>query len=582
MARKDKVILGIHVGVSSSSAAIVVNGQLEAALEETPGLQRNRHLFPHQAVTFCLRRARTHRIGKVALSFNRWDELKTRLHLWFHPPRPTLPSNSLTSQSVGSLVRHTLKKMGLGRPPMLYVPHHWAHLFDARASCPATEAALLSLDGMGGYTSALGARAMGFELTPHFRILYPHSLGYFYCAMAQFLGFDLPGSESHVMEMAQFGSPRYASQMQDLIREGEDFSLQLNLEAFPLLHHPPQWVRSPQEPVRRASLFNAAFLTQFLGLMPRKEGQKIQYIHTDLACSVQKRFEEVGNHLAASLHDRVWCDHLALSGGCAQNSAWVGQLTQNTGFKQISVPPAPHNAGLAIGSAFAALNDGFPKARYHNFALVGPLPEDPESEQEFLQQVSPRGEMVADEKKLARDVAKALADGLLVGLFMGAMEFGRNGLGNRSVLADPRSLAAKKKLDSRFPQWESYQSYSVACLWEYQNTYFPQSFLSPYQHASFMAAENKRSLIPAALQAKGTCRLQSVTEEMFPFLWSILNAFREKTDIPLLLTAPLTSNLRPVMRARDAWDSFMSSEVDWLVFGQMVFRKAPQHAKKAA
>ncbi|NBT59969.1 carbamoyltransferase, partial [bacterium] len=364
------------------------------------------------------------------------------------------------------------------------------------------------------------------------RVTYPHSLGFFYTAMTQYLGFPYFGDEFKVMGLSSLGKPTFLSQMRNLVREAEPFGFRINLEAFPVLRTPGIFSVVKSQPTV-APLFNAPYLTAILGIPPRKPKDHLSEDHWNLAKSVQVRFEEVANHLLEYLGSRVESDTLALAGGCAHNSVWVGKIPQNSKFKDIFVAPASHDAGIAVGAAISAHGTAVSTVSDHSsWALLGPKTDyrNPLQSQESLEEIT-----FAKENQLLDFLAKELSEGKIIGVARDRLEFGPRALGNRSILADPRQAGMKDRLNARVKHRESFRPFAASVLMEHQNHWFENAFHAPTMEAVFQVRPSMQSKIAGVVHADGSCRIQSVNQKTQPFYWNLIEAFRKKTGIPMLI-----------------------------------------------
>jgi predicted NodU family carbamoyl transferase len=264
-----------------------------------------------------------------------------------------------------------LHRLGLASARVERVEHHLAHLYSARFLSREKEVALASLDGMGDFVSAtLGVGHLD-ECRIMKRIQFPDSVGYFYTAMTQFLGFPHYGDEFKVMGLSSFGKPKFLPQMHQLIRDKDIFGFELNREAFPILQNPIEFWMEHGQP-KTKPFYHTNLVTQIIGVPPRKGSEALLDVHHDLAKSVQIRFEEIASRFLNHLYELTNYKTVCLAGGCAHNSVWVGKIKQQTPFQEIHVAPASHDAGIAVGAAIACAKRVV-SVRAPNWALLGPV-----------------------------------------------------------------------------------------------------------------------------------------------------------------------------------------------------------------
>lgn len=578
MPSRSSVILGLSFGHGDSSAALIVDGQLVAAAEEER-FNRIKHyaLFPTQAVQYCLRHAgiRAEDVAVVAIPRKPSKHLTRRLlTYWRHPSLFAELNARRKSRSEG--FSEWAQKQGLGRARIFRCEHHLAHMASVRYLDPSEPMALLTLDGLGDFVSTAMAVA-NERIQIQERIFFPHSLGFFYTAMTQYLGFPYYGDEFKVMGLSSFGTPRYLPILRELIREGDGFKFELNLEAFPILKSPIRFrIESGQPSIQ--PFYSANFLTQCLGLPPRNpKRQPIESTHRDLAKSVQCRFEEIADHLLQQVHIKSGLTSLGLAGGCAHNSVWVGKIPRRAPFKKVFVAPASHDAGTAVGAAILAM-EGTVQVEGGHWGLLGPEVGELESatvdNPASSSQPAARERDFSNTQELANWIAERLAQGETIGLVQGRMEFGPRALGSRSILADPRYPGMKDRLNERVKHRETFRPFAASVLEEFRDDWFQHAFPSPHMEAVFDVKPASRSLIQAVVHADNSCRIQTVTKSSQPFFWEIIEAFRRLTGVPMIINTSFNDS-EPIVASRtDAIRCFAATDLDHLVIDQKVYSKS--------
>lgn len=576
MTRRPKVILGMSFGHGDSSACLVVEGKLVAACEEER-FNRIKHYagYPNASIQFCLKEAglSPRDVEVLAIAKKPYNQFFSRLKLGLSHPF-LLMDKIRSPREKGMRFFDWALSQNLSHAKLRRCEHHYAHLMSARYLPEAKETcepfALLSFDGLGDFVSTAIGKSTPDGVKIIHRLTYPHSLGFFYTAMTQYLGFPYFGDEFKVMGLSSWGEPRFLSQMRNLVKENEAFGFRLNLEAFPILKK-PQAFQTKQNQPWVDTLFNANYLTTVLGVPPRKAKEPLQQVHHDLAKSIQLRFEEVANRLLEVLAQAVPSDTLALAGGCSHNSVWVGKIPQNSPFKKIYVAPASHDAGIAVGAALAAYGE---RVEPHetlkgSWALLGPKPhwEEAISSSEELQEIT------LDSKSTIDFIATEISLGKIVGFAQGRLEFGPRALGNRSILADPRKAEMKEILNARVKHRESFRPFAASVLEEYQNDWFENVFYAPTMEAVFPVKESKKHLIAGVVHADNSCRIQSVTQKQQPIYWELIEAFRQKTGIPLLINTSFNDSEPIVLSAKDAVRCFLTTEMDYLFIEGRLFSK---------
>ncbi|MCB0406019.1 MAG: hypothetical protein KDD51_14650 [Bdellovibrionales bacterium] len=573
MSKAPYTILGISYGHGDSSAALIVGDQLVAAAEEER-FTRVKHYanFPQHAIAYCLKHAGVHPadVRVVAIAKRPKNAFFRKLNLVLRHPYLANAHRSEKEKSSPSLAK-LLKEAGLKRADIFRVEHHYAHQMSTRFLAEEPDAAFFSFDGLGDFVSAAFGCLNRSKLEIFHRTYYPHSLGFFYTAMTQYLGFPYFGDEFKVMGLSAYGQPTYMKEMRELVRLHEPYGFHLNLEAFPIAKTMNSYSVKTAQPYV-APIFNSSFLTQLLGIPARKLTEPLGRQHWDLAKSVQQHFEDIASSCLKQLHNKTQSHTLCLSGGCAHNSVWVGKIARQTPFKKILVAPASHDAGIAVGAAIAAADREI-NAEGRHWALLGPdLTEVEENaKRDFDFEIQERS--FAEEDKLCEWMVKELCEGKIIGLVHGRMEFGPRALGNRSILADPRIKEMKERLNERVKHREPFRPFAASVLWEYQKKWFKDSFFSPAMDAVFQVEDSARNKIPAVVHNDNSCRIQSVRKETQPFYWRLIDTFREKTGVPMLLNTSFNDCEPMVCSAKDALNCFANTDLDHLVLGKRVLSR---------
>lgn len=575
MLHRPKTILGISYGHGDSSAALVVDGKLVAAAEEER-FNRIKHYadFPSEATRYCLTEAGlgASDVQIVAVArdpFNQWIKKSG-----FVLAQPQLILKGLVRAKTSSKSSSQwMSEMGLSHARMHFCEHHQAHMLSARYLSESENQAFLSFDGLGDFVSAAIGKSSKRGVRILNRVTYPHSLGFFYTAMTQYLGFPYFGDEFKVMGLSSLGKPTFISQMRNLVREVEPFGFRINLEAFPVLRNRGIFSVVNSQPVV-APLFNAPYLTSILGIPPRKPKDHLSEDHWNLAKSVQVRFEEIANHLLNYLGTQVNSETLALSGGCAHNSVWVGKIPQNSKFKDVFVAPASHDAGIAVGAAISAFGGPVTTSSEHaSWSLLGPRPDfkNQLSVDAALEEIS-----FKKENQLLDFLAEELSQGKIIGVARDRLEFGPRALGNRSILADPRQANMKDRLNARVKHRESFRPFAASVLMEHQSQWFENAFYAPTMEAVFQVRTSMQKKIAGVVHADGSCRIQSVNQKVQPFYWNLIEAFRKKTGVPMLINTSFNDSEPIVLTTEDAIRCFLTTEMDYLLLENRLFTRKEQ------
>ncbi len=573
------VILGVNAYHGDASAALVIDGQLVAAAEEER-FARVKHIagFPHRAIAYCLNAAgiTPREITHIALSRNPCARLHRKL-LSVLARRPKLDHFANRVRNAFRLqdAKATLA-WGLGVDPrdlraeVHYVEHHRAHLASAFFVSGWDEAALLSVDGMGDFVSTMWGIGRGSQMKIMGVVPFPHSLGILYTAVTQYLGFPHYGDEYKVMGLAAYGEPTHLDLFRRIVRRDGGLRFRLDLSYF--THHRDGVSMTWSEGAPVLGPLYSSKLIRALG-PPREPGAPIEARHAQIAASLQAVLEEAMLALLVELYERTRVKAVCLAGGVALNCVVNGKILRGTPFERIYIPPAASDAGTSVGAAFSVWHERLrrPRAFAMEHAYWGP--EWSESEiREALHRQGLTARRVFFEE-LVETIARALAEGKIVGLFQGRMEFGPRALGNRSILADPRRPEMKDILNRRVKNRESFRPFAPSIVEEAVGEYFEQTHPSPFMLMAYPARPEKRALIPAALHVDGTGRVHTVSRTVNPLFWEILVRFERLTGVPVLINTSFNENEPIVCHPEDALRCFQRTRMDLLAIGPYLVKK---------
>ena len=580
------LILGLNAFHGDASACVMADGRLLAATEEER-FTRIKHWagFPGQSVQYCLQEAGASLddVDVVAINSNprsnAWRKLTYAMAK--RPPLATIVDRIRNARSRRSLTDH-FARVGLhgGRSlNVLRVDHHLAHLASGFLVSGQDQAVVVSVDGFGDFASAAWGIGTGDSVRVDRQVTFPHSLGVFYQAMTQYLGFPNYGDEYKVMGLASYGEPRFCDQLSELVRLLPDGSFRLNLDYF--RHHRESIAYRWEEGSPAVGDLFGARLEQLLG--PRREADgQLESHHMDIAASIQTVYQNALFHLLNRLHERYAHRDLILTGGCAMNSVANGRIYQHTEFENVYLPPACGDAGGAIGAAAIASVDRGVRPGRHN-AYLGPSyrPEQVESVID-----ASRGRL-ADclikrcdcPQVLADSTAEAIAAGEVVGWFQGRMEWGPRALGNRSILCDPRRGDMKALLNQKIKRRESFRPFAPSILRESVSQWFVVDDDVAFMSKVFPIRAEQRARIPAVTHIDGTGRLHTVSESDNALYHRLIRSFQKLTGVPMLLNTSFNENEPIVCTPAQALDCFLRTDMDRLVLGTWcIVRRRPVHA----
>jgi carbamoyltransferase len=577
-------ILGINAFHGDSAACLLRDGDIVAAAEEER-FRRVKHWagFPTEAIRYCLGEAGIGLadVEHVAVNQDAKANLGKKL-AYMLTKRPDLSlvldriRNKREREGVAvHLARAFPGEMFRGQAHA--VEHHLAHLSSAFHASPFREAVVVSVDGFGDFASAAWGVGRGTAIEVEERVYFPHSLGIFYQALTQLLGFPHYGDEYKVMGLAPYGQPAYLDAMRRIVTLEEGGRFRLNLDCF--RHHREkieyEWDNGAPAV---GPLFSPA-LADLLG-PPRKADEPLEQRHKDIARSLQAMYEEAFFHLLNSLHERHQLDSVAIAGGCGNNSVANGKVMLMTPFREVYLQAAAGDAGGALGAAWSVWHaQGGARCRPMRHAYWGP---------EFDAGVvgalleSRRGEIAAagcaverieDEGELCRRTASAVAAGQVVGWFQGRMEWGPRALGNRSILGDPRRADMKDILNVRIKRRESFRPFAPSILREAVPEWFELDGDVPFMMQVYPIRVEKRAVVPAITHVDGSGRLQTVRRDSNPLFYGLIEAFREITGVPMVLNTSFNENEPVVCKPEEALECFLRTRMDMLVVGSFVVRR---------
>jgi carbamoyltransferase len=577
------LILGINAYHPNASAAIVADGKLIAAVEEE---RFNRVKYaaglPVQAVRYCLEEAGVglSQVDHIVIPRDPWARLGTKLRHAIRMPRFALERLKVMGKSAGMKVdlaaAFDLEPVSI-RAQFHRIEHHYAHLASAFFVSPFERAAVLSADGLGDFASAMWAVGEGSHLQPLGTVVFPHSLGIYYTAVSQYLGFWRFGDEYKVMGLAAYGEPSYLEALRQIVSgDGENF-FRLDLKYF--LHQVQgaemTWSDSGKTP-ELGRLFSPE-LENLLG-PARCYGQPVEKRHKDIAASLQARIEEVLLAHIGHLARQTGLKTLCLAGGVAFNCVANGKIFDDTPFERVYVQPAAGDAGLAVGAAYALLHEQLRVARgfVMDHAGWGPGFSRDGARRAISQKVDASAELSIqelNEETMVQATAQHIAEGKVVGWFQGRSEWGPRALGNRSILADPRRPDMKDVLNQRIKHRETFRPFAPSILEEATGEFFEQTHPSPFMSFAYAVRSDKRALIPAPTHVDGTARLQTVSRNTQPLYWKLIRTFGDLTGVPVVLNTSFNENEPIVCRPEEALDCFLRTKMDVLVLGNYVLEK---------
>ena len=595
-------ILGISSYYHDAAACLVVDGEIIAAVQEERFTRKKHDLnFPVNALAYCLTYAKITSkdidyvvfYDKPFLKFERlletylafaprgFKSFATSLPIWL---KDKLFQKSVITSALNDLWGKDVK----WEEKLLFSEHHLSHAASAFFPSPFERAAVLTMDGVGEYTTTSLAVGKGHELSVYKEIHFPHSVGLLYSAMTYYTGFKVNSGEYKVMGLAPYGEPKYAKLIKDhLIDIREDGSFALNMSYF--------------DYCTGLTMTNEKFDALFGG-PPRKQESTLTQREMDLAASVQIVVEEVVLKLAKGVARTTGEKNLCLAGGVALNCVANGKLLKEKVFDRLWIQPAAGDAGGALGAALGAYHIMLNQPRNVSSdidAMKGSYLGPKFSQQDIIERLTRCGaifKMLSDDKVLDQ-TAQAMADGKAVGWMNGRMEFGPRALGGRSIIADPRSPTMQKLLNLKVKYRESFRPFAPSVLREDVAHWFEMDDDSPYmllvadvvkgKRREMTAAEQTlfgidklnipRSEIPSVTHVDYSARVQTVHKQTNPRYYALIERFKELSGCPVIVNTSFNVRGEPIVcTPEDAFRCFMVTELDMLVVGNAVLMKTEQ------
>lgn len=568
------LVLGLNMFHSDSSAALIQDGEVVfAAAEER--INRVKHFggFPAQAIQKCMDAAgaKLADIDHVAIGRDRDANLTQKVKYALTNPDKILNFIKMRQRraAMGDLKQLFAQELHADPAAIRFeehgVEHHLAHIASAYYCSGWEKAAGFSHDGSGDFVSTMFADCEGNEIRVLDRVFVPHSLGSFYTMICDFIGYRKYGDEGKVMGLAAYGTDRFRREIQQIIKpHGNGFSLDLSyFKPF----GETQGIQIGEDgTVSLAQHFSEKMVNLFGE--PRVPHAEILQRDMDLAFAMQEAFEETFFHCLNSLHALVGSDHLAMAGGCALNSVANGKLFSRTPFRRTWIQPAAGDEGLSVGAALYAYHSILKQPR-RGYAMKNAYLGHEFSAAQIRSALDEAGLVYSshDRESLLDSVSSYIESGAVVGWFQGRMEWGPRALGNRSILAHPGLPDMKDTLNARIKHREWFRPFAPSIMEEFQHEYFEYDHPSPFMLHVYRIRPEKRDELCAVNHVDDTGRLQSVARDENPLYYDLIDAFRRRTGIPVILNTSFNENEPIVCEPRQAIDCFKRTKMDVLAIG---------------
>lgn len=592
-------VLGLNSYHGDASACLVCDGRLVAAAEEER-FRRIKHWagFPSEAIRYCLSEAgiTLTDVDHIAINSDPGANVGRKVGFALRN-RPSI--GAVFERLRNKRKRHAIERdleeafPGLAfRGTVHRIEHHLCHLASCFLVSPFKGAVTVSVDGFGDFSSAAWGCGKGQDIQIDGRVFFPHSLGIFYQALTQYLGFWHYGDEYKVMGLAPYGKPAYLDAMRDIVRFSDDGSFALDTSYF--RHHKEKISYTWSGGIPEIGQLYSDRLVELLG-PARNADTPLDDRHRDIAHSAQAMYEEAFFHLLNKLHKRYGIDDLTLAGGCAMNSVANGKVKNRTPFRRVYIQSAAGDAGGAIGAAMIVAGrvgmnmenlvpsvlagDRVAGRFVMDHAFWGPSFDNDVVEallDERASEISESGctiERIDDELELCRFTAASIAEGQVVGWFQGRLEWGPRALGNRSILCDPRRADMKDILNFKIKRRESFRPFAPSVLRDRVDAWFEDDDDVPFMMKVLQIREDKRARIPAVTHVNGSGRLQTVYRTTNPRYYRLIEAFEAETGVPMVLNTSFNENEPVVCRPVEALECFLRTRMDLLVMEDWTVRR---------
>lgn len=567
------IILGINAYHADSSASLLIDGKIVCATEEER-FTRIKHWagLPIQSIKFCLEFAKISidQVDSICIGRNPKSKIFNKILYSiknFTSAKEMLVQRLSNRTDLNDLNQIIKNHFGFC-PKIHYIEHHRAHLASAFYSSPFNKSTIVSIDGSGDFSTIMIAKGENSKIEVLASQDFPVSLGILYSAFTQFLGFPYYGDEYKVMGLSPYGKPAYLKELRSIVWSGKKSIIDWDKRFFSLKNGAISYENNqPVVPEIFSSYFEKLFGKK------REKSEPINQHHKDIACSLQRRTEEIIFEILEKAFLLGDSKNICIAGGVAQNSVANGKIIKNTSFHKMYIPSAGHDAGISMGAAqyqyFHNMNNKRIDALYD--ANLGIEFSNSQIETFLLSKNLKYKNL--DDKKLFSYIANLISNEKVVGFFDGQAEFGPRALGSRSILADPRNQNAQKLLNEKIKKRESFRPFAPSILEEFGDEFFENYQFTPFMERVLPIKKNKRKLIPAVTHVDGSGRLQSVSKKLRPRYHALINEFYKITGIPILINTSFNENEPVVNKPEEALDCFLRTNLDVLVLGNYVLEK---------
>lgn len=569
---KPVYILGLSCYYHDSAACLVKDGDvIFAAHEERYTRKKHDESFPKNAVEHALRHAGITVDDLSAVGFYEKPFLKffdrilqVAFRVWprgFIMYQRAMQEWMLKKLWIPQNIQKELKYKG----PILYTTHHESHAASAYFPSGFDDAAVVTVDGVGEWSTATIGHGKGTQMTMLKEIRFPDSLGLLYSAITYYLGFKVNSAEYKVMGLAPYGEPKYMKEMRELIDLKEDGSFKLNMKYFNYEYGQTMTGRA---------------IEKLFGQRTRKGESPLTQFHKDVARSLQEITDEAMLKIAAHAKKLTGSKNLCMAGGVALNCVANGKILRSGLLENIFIQPASGDAGGALGVAMAIWHKQFKGARTKKMehAYLGNEYSDLEIRNFLDSQGIPYERL--DDTQLIDQVSSLLEGENVIGWFQGRMEYGPRSLGNRSIIADARNKENWQKVNLKIKFRESFRPFAPTVLEDKVSEWFDLDRESPYMLLVADTLESKRATIPAVTHVDGSARIQTIRRDQNPKYYDLINAFEKKTGCPVIINTSFNVRGEPIVESpKDALNCFLHTHMDYLVLGNCLVDKTKMPEK---
>ncbi len=575
--------LGINAYHGDASACLFNNDQLISAVEEER-FTRVKHIggFPKESIDYCLKEAQIKITDIDYITINRNPRTRILSKLIY------LIKNKIKFRNISNRVKN-LKKISTIRKDfeksykekinakIYFIDHHLSHAAGAVLFSNFEECNYVTVDGFGDFVSTTFGAYKNGKFTNFDEVQYPHSLGLFYTAITQYLGFKNYGDEYKVMGLAPYGKPVFMDKMREIVKVEKKNLFKLNLDYF--IHHTEgvemTWLGKK---IDIGQVYSKKLIELFGS--ERNKSDPITENHKNIASSAQAVYEEIFLNIINKLYEKNKSKNLCISGGCGMNSVANGKILKNSKYSNVYVQSNPGDGGGSVGSAAYFINKKKKNINFKNDTpFLGPsytieeIKKIIDQNQKNLKDQNIEIKFYEDKDHLIVNLAKYISKGMIVGLFQGKMEFGPRALGNRSIIADPRNKNIRETLNLKIKRRESFRPFAPSILNCETSKWFEINDASPFMSKVYKIKVDKRDKIPAVTHVDGTGRIQTVNEDSNNFYFKLITQFQKITEIPILLNTSFNENEPIVCNPSEAIDCFLRTKMDILVMENYTLKR---------